>query len=532
MSMRPDATPDLIRNVSLIVSKNIIDHDPARAATALITLLTTSSAEGTAVQPTGLSERLHIVRLMHQLGTAPYLKHFVEDIRGRTILAQWLSEATPPRKADAADQSEQWKEATIPLLELLRRLPIELDHLRDHVGLGKLITGVQKRIRSDEARAIADEIKEKWSALVPSTATRAAPEALPAKRGASAAAEATAKRHKSTSPQPSAARAPAARASNSLLEGASTAMRMGRTQDAKAAPAQQTRTTARQPTKATAPAPTSRLANGAAQPLSPAINSAAPTRRPVRAAGGARSDANKDLASFMSFIDSQGAATTEKLVDADATSAVVRKPRKKAVHWKDHDGMALVAVKLIEPAVYDEDTHGAFAKGVGALDMEEGGAFRQAHIAMDELIAWHTPIPLYLNAHDIPDTPMEPDEFVLAFGLHAPEPRAMTLGSLDSGGEAPRSPSPPTSDAAQVPDLAAMAAMMGQVGGAPTSSGTLPPPWMIPGGPAVPGPPMPFDMAAQIGLPAPPHGGDTVRGDSQSSRGARGGRGRKSRRWG
>ena len=149
---------------------------------------------------------------------------------------------------------------------------------------------------------------------------------------------------------------------------------------------------------------------------------------------------------------------------SSAESATQPKKRKKTVHWRDHDGQALVAVKLIEPAVYEEDEQGGIAS-VGQLDMEEGGAFRLAHADMEEYIDYYPPREVGLSvlspmipecgAHSeakqiqaeydndvaevtysepsmIPESPAEPvqDAYLSAFSTTLNEPRVMTTGSV------------------------------------------------------------------------------------------------------
>lgn len=425
---------NIAHSIPQLINQPLIEQNPAQSAGALITLLSDGTGDAFQIRPTGPTERLDVIQRMLQFGTLTYYKHFTDDIRGREILAAWLSDATPPRRADAEDVSDRYRDVLPPLLELLLRLPIQLVHLKDHVGLGKLITGAQKRARSEQARRLADSVKDKWSALVPPPAARNEPRRAlspPAasKRPAPAASDANAKRIRSS---------PAVRGESPQLDGAPSDVRRPRTTST--------------------------------------------------------SNANKELASFMSLIDSQP-ASTPAVTSEPLTSAPQRKKRKKSVRWKDHDGLALVAVKLIEPAIYEDTYGGHAASGAGALDMEEGGAFRQAHAEMDEQIDWYSPrelilpkptsgaIPVrgsrseakvaqeereksvltavYLNNCDIPESPAEPDEFVLAFAAVGPEPRAMTLGpslkpfstEAATAAEAPEAPGLPP----------AMAAMLGQL---------------------------------------------------------------------
>lgn len=505
--------PNIARNAPLIISRSLIEQNPAQAAGVLITLLSSSVSGELQLHPTTAEERRAVVLLMREVGTPVYLKSFSGDIRGREILATWLSDATPPRKADVADESEKWKDVLCPLLELLLQLPIELDHLKDHVGLGKLITGVQKRARNEKARALADAVKEKWSKLVPvrsSSEARDSPPVAPKRPAANTPTESV-KRARSTTPparssapaaaQTAASKPPAgtARPASSLLQSTSVSRTRATPTERKASPQL---SEPRIPTRAAAK-PTA-----AADPLATA-------RRAQRNAP-ASNNANKDLAGFMSLIEQQPTPSAPTASETPSTTPMERKKRKKAVHWKDYDGMPLVAVKLIEPAVYEDDGDLSSVSGIGALDMEEGGAFRQAHAEMDEQIDWYTPCELsipdpesgplpprgsdsqakvaqeerekavllavYMNLDEIPASPEEPDEFVLAFANSMPEPRPMTTGL-------PGEPAPVSASAAPdvppMPDFSAMAAMLGQMNAA---NGEGPP---VP--PMPPMPMMPFD---------------------------------------
>lgn len=154
---------ELAQNVQAVVSKSLIEQNAAHAASALVSLLSTGHTESP-VRPASPEDRLLVVQLVLANATPSYLEHLTTDIRGREIIAAWLEDAIPPRKADVADTSGMYQSVLVPLLQLLDRMPIQLEHLKDHTGLGKLITGIQKRVNDMAARHIADGIKEKWSA--------------------------------------------------------------------------------------------------------------------------------------------------------------------------------------------------------------------------------------------------------------------------------------------------------------------------------------------------------------------------------
>ncbi|WFD21974.1 hypothetical protein MEQU1_000636 [Malassezia equina] len=433
MASVPSSQYDLAQTVPKLIASNIIEQNPAQAAGALITLLTEGPQDAAQVRPTTAQERLQVLQRMMDMGAPAYLRHFTNDIRGRQVLAAWLSDATPPRRPDVQDVSEQYASVVVPLLQLLLRLPIELDHLKDHVGLGKLITGAQKRLRSEQGRQLADAVKDKWSALVPSAS--APPPQAPA------ATASTAKRPAAPVPSDPASKRAKSEAMPSAARPASSLLGTG--------------------------TPRARLAPPADRKGSPQLVDAKPGEIPrrtsTRTAAPASSSATKDLASFMSLID-QPSRTPPPETPADTKTSqpeqVERKKKKKSVRWRDHDGDALVAVKLIEPAVYDEEVPGGVAT-VGQLDMEEGGVFRLAHAEMEEYIDWYTPpclllppaparLPekgsqsiekrvqeereqaeqeaIYADAADIPETPGAPEGYAVAFALSGSEPRNMTMG--------------------------------------------------------------------------------------------------------
>jgi len=436
MASVPSSQYDLAHTVPKLIASNIIEQNPAQAAGALVTLLTEGPQDAAQVRPATAEERLQVVQLMLEKGAPAYLQHFTDDIRGRQVLAAWLSDATPPRRPDVQDVSEQYASVVVPLLHLLLRLPIELDHLKDHVGLGKLITGAQKRLRSEQARQLADAVKDKWSALVPtSSAAPSQPPAAPAattKRPATpVASDPVSKRAKSEATLSSAS-LPARPAAN-LLGAGSTRARLTAPTDRKGSP---------------------QLVG--AKPSEPQRRTS--TRPSVPAA----SSATKDLASFMSLIDQPSGTPPPETAVGTKTSQPeqVERKKKKSVRWRDHDGEALVAVKLIEPAVYDEEVPGGVAT-VGQLDMEEGGVFRLAHAEMEEYIDWYIPpclllppspvrvpekgsqsiekrvqeerehtVPeaVYADPADIPESPGAPEGYAVAFALSGSEPRNMTMG--------------------------------------------------------------------------------------------------------
>lgn len=477
---------ELAKNVTSVVSKSFIEQNSAHAAGALLALLYTGVPESP-VRQAAPNERAHVVQLVLANATQSYLESLTADVRGREIVATWLEDAIPPRKADVADKSGLYKDVLVPLLVLLDRMPIQLGHLKDHTGLGKLITGVQKRVTDPNARRIADSIKEKWSALISGTA-----KVDPARQKRQAMPEApdSVKR----------ARAMPRERVGSPLGGTPGAVPT---------------------TRGISPQPSST----AASMQRPA---AASTAARVRTA---RNNPNADLAGFMSLIEQPISTTPEPERRETAVKAPTeRKKRKKTVHWKDHDGQDLVAVRLIQPAVYDgdEDSH----TSAGLLDMEEGGAFRQAHAEMSEQIDWYPPtgaccfvltpeiilpevvqtlpphgsrsttkadqeereqttaMAIYLNPSEIPESPAEPDPSALNLMARAPEPQAMTMG-IDVSPfiftdtrrrERPsrRHTSPPPMNPAP-PNLPAMAAFMEQLGSAASTGG--PPPAGMPGFP-------------------------------------------------
>ena len=165
----PGEAHDISATVPHLITANLIEKSPKEAASALVTLLSDNSHPTFVLRPTSPHDRLSVIQRMIQFGTPAYLASFTNLVHGREILATWLLEATPPRRADVQDTSEMYTNVVEPLLELLLRLPIELDHLKDHVALGKLITGAQKRLRNEHARKLADAVKDKWSALVPTS---------------------------------------------------------------------------------------------------------------------------------------------------------------------------------------------------------------------------------------------------------------------------------------------------------------------------------------------------------------------------
>lgn len=531
---------DISRAIPVLVTSSLIEQNPAQAAGALITLLTEGPPDKATLRPTTPEDRFQITRGMLDYGTSSYLKYFVNDLRGREILAQWLSDATPPRKADMEDVSERYAALVGPLLDLLLRLPIQLEHLKDHVGLGKLITGAQKRLRSEAARKKADAVKDKWSALVPSSsAVRAQSPSIPAstattaKRPASAnaATEASTKRVRSTTTAP---------VSSTTVRPASSLLGTGAT----------TRT---------------RLAAQSERKGSPQLSDTKSTSAARRTTTTTQSSANKDLASFMSLIDQQAtpaSSVSQGVAPSSATSTATpepevrpeRKKPKKGVRWKDHDGLPLVAVKMIEPAVYDEDEHGTIAT-VGQLDMEEGGMFRLAHAEMEEMIDWYTPPALaleprvakvadmrgsksqakvlqdeydsetpaveYADASEIPDSAPAPNNYVTAFASVGSEPHIMTMGphlrpfAADAVG---------TSKGAAGPGLpATLATMLDQLAkdtvNRPTPSTNAPPSEPTPDAPLPPHTPlakytqsapmndMPSSSSAPPIPPMPPWGG-------------------------
>ncbi|WFD17898.1 hypothetical protein MCAP1_000107 [Malassezia caprae] len=444
MAFVPSSEYDLAHTVPKLIASNIIEQNPAQAAGALVTLLTEGPQDAAQVRPATAGERLQVVQLMLEKGAPAYLRYFTDDIRGRQVLAAWLSDATPPRRPDVQDVSEQYASVVVPLLQLLLRLPIELDHLKDHVGLGKLITGAQKRLRSEQARQLADAVKDKWSALVPSSS--AAPSQSPA------APATTAKR-----PAAPAAPDPVTKRAKSETTSQSATLPARTTVSATARPAANLLGTGS--ARARLAAPTDRKG-------SPQLVDAKPSepqrRTSTRPSAPATSSATKDLASFMSLIDqSSGTPPPETASDTKTPQpAQVERKKKKSVRWRDHDGEALVAVKLIEPAVYDEEVPGGVAT-VGQLDMEEGGVFRLAHAEMEEYIDWYTPpslllppgparvpekgsqsiekrvqeerehaVPevLYADPADIPESPGAPEGYAVAFALSGSEPRNMTMG--------------------------------------------------------------------------------------------------------
>lgn len=509
---------------------------------------------------------------MIQFGTPAYLASFTNIVHGREILATWLLEATPPRRTDVQDTSEMYTNVVGPLLELLLRLPIELEHLKDHVGLGKLITGAQKRLRNDRARKLADAVKDKWSALVPpSSAPRAQTPPAPAanaKRPATSndAQDEAVKRARGTTPVPA-------------------------------------RTTVR-PTSGLLGSNAARTRTQAERRGSPQLTETSTRNTPSRSSG-AQSNANKDLASFMTLIDQRqpsppvaNAATTHLTHPAEATGADPTKKRKKSVHWKDHDGQTLVAVKLIEPAIYDEDEHGSVAS-IGQLDMEEGGAFRLAHADMEEYIDYYTPYELnlslasaqalkippraafsemkftqeeyeqkvpeavYANASTIPESPAEPtpDDYLSAFATTLNEPRDIPTGSairpfvFDNVASTSKSSSIP----GLPPNLADLLLQLNNMGTSTTTPAStlasapapaltavppLPPPvWGPQSAPPVPNWPFPFPppeaMSAAMQAPAivasgPPSVSGPPEADKKASHPprSRGGRGRRSGRQG
>lgn len=231
----------------------------------------------------------------------------------------------------------------------------------------------------------------------------------------------------------------------------------------------------------------------------------------------------------------------------EATTSDVKKRRKKSVHWKDHDGQTLVAVKLIEPAIYDEDEHGSVAS-IGQLDMEEGGAFRLAHADMEEYIDYYPPYELdlfpaftqasrlpepaaysevkfaqeeyeqtvpetiYPDASTIPDSPAEPtpDDYLSAFASTLNEPRDIPTGSairpfvfdnVASTSKSTSIPGLPSNLADLLRQLNSASASTATPASAPASTPTpalpavpsLPPPvWGPPSAPPAPNWPFPF----------------------------------------
>ncbi|WFD25702.1 hypothetical protein MNAN1_000668 [Malassezia nana] len=550
--------------VPKLIASSVIEQNPVQAAGALVTLLTEGPPSAAQVRPATAEERLQVVQLMMEKGVPAYLRHFTDDIRGRQVLAAWLSDATPPRRPDVQDVSEQYASVVVPLLQLLLRLPIELDHLRDHVGLGKLITGAQKRLRSEQGRQLADAVKDKWSALVPSSSTAPGP---------SPAAETTAKR-------------PAAPATSD------TASKRAKSEATPPAAAHSTATSAARPaTSLLGAGSRTRLAGPADRKGSPQLVDAKPSepvrRASARSSVSATSSANKDLASFMSLID-QPSGTPPPDATVETTSSQpepVERKKKKSVRWRDHDGEALVAVKLIEPAVYDEDVVGGVAT-VGQLDMEEGGVFRLAHAEMEEYIDWYDPPALrlpprpamvpekgsqsiekrvqeereqevlevvYADAADIPDTPGAPGGYAVAFALSGSEPRNMTMGphlrpfSMDvvaaTSADSPI-PGVPASVGTLLQNLKNKAEATVDAPAppatAPASSHALPgpvdapvppmpmPPWATEtaGGPTWPFPFPPHGAMPGMGPPVPPEGAVVPSKDRPPR--SRGGRSRKS----
>ncbi|PWY98701.1 hypothetical protein BCV70DRAFT_26249 [Testicularia cyperi] len=405
----PKAESTFDSKIRPLLSRSVVERDPAKAARDLIQLLSELDTDGRFRKPvpTNLETRKLVLDNVNAIanlekgkgfsetGRRRYFHAWVASPAGRSILASWIRQTVRPKKPipGVPDISKKYKDTLHPLLNILDALPMTKDYLTDESAkLGAAITGVIDRAEDNSARKLAEALRTRWVKLVDdgsakkpvSTSAASSSSATITSNSSSAAAKRKAsgdadidstKRYRSADTRSSSTVKTATSTTNkpSLAFFSTGATTVKPTNSIKKAMPKSTTTTA---TSAASKSATSR--SGSLLSVHNFVNSLTGT------SGTSGSGA--------------GTGTSSAAAEGSADGKGAKSKMKRRVRWKDDS--ELVAIKLIEPADYgvDDEQHAALMqKGLVGLEQDEGDALRHAVSMMEEQIDWYEPRPLVLD---------------------------------------------------------------------------------------------------------------------------------------
>ncbi|KIK65709.1 hypothetical protein GYMLUDRAFT_94326 [Collybiopsis luxurians FD-317 M1] len=313
-----------------------------------------------------------------------YFRAWAENPVALEITREWL------KQAYSAQQDSPLSEMTMPLLHIIDRLPLTVDSLKTS-KLGKLVVKLVKEHPTPAIKDMASNIERKWRRIVEGASSKAKEEDLKTKK----------RKLEAPSKAPTLAKKPAvglttstkpiAVKKESSVSSLSSVAKPTTTKDAKSdssffsAPKAKPKLPSFK--KAPPPAPGSvkkEMDMNVAQP-----SSIDPFQEALKSMKGRRG--SPAIGPGPAATPPPGTSNTPPSASGTPAPGFTKLgKKKKSVTWAP-DG-SLESIKLIEPAVYDDDTIDGIHMNLRDLHGGEGAALH-AHM-FEETVDWSEPIPI------------------------------------------------------------------------------------------------------------------------------------------
>ncbi|KZO94927.1 hypothetical protein CALVIDRAFT_194045 [Calocera viscosa TUFC12733] len=400
-----------------LLSPEKLDQNPSAIAHALLVQLT-----GKKTEPPDLATRLKVLRTLREHAPERFWKAWARESVAVEMLKGWLDDAMSEEKPKA--------DVMMPLLQVIERLPIPIENLRS-TKIGQSVRRAVKVSPTTAIKDVAQKLEQRWKDEIgkhlmsgsKDSDKESTPVGDSAKKRAAVTAEDARKKRKVDQPVASTSKA---------IPGA---VKKVAAPPAKAVPAAKP---AAKPVTTTTAVKTATVDSGffSTKPKTklPSFRKTSAMTTEVKKDGGAaekpkvpvnNADAFQEALKSLnkkSGIGDKGTPPVETRPElARDGSAVPSEPAKAPKKRKSvtfATGDAFLKVKVIEPAVYEDDEFpGEYHSSAKDLDRAEGLAL--AHSIFDEEIDWYDPNEI--------EFPLEPENMFFERGGSSQEKMAQDV---------------------------------------------------------------------------------------------------------
>ncbi|KAF8499299.1 hypothetical protein JB92DRAFT_2982445 [Gautieria morchelliformis] len=328
-----------------------------------------------------LSLRLQILLKIRDYAGNDFYQAWASNLEAMDIIRDWLKGAVTSKTGD-------WDETVMPLLHVIDRLPLTLEILKN-TKLGKVILKLKESSSNSAVKDMASNLENRWRSLYTSTEGKTPAESGSKKKSEGKGAE-DQRPKKRKLDEPSSKVVPPTKKIAITKPSSGKPVVLIKREPPKKEPPPKPITSVKD-----AKSDSSFFSAPKPKPKLPSFRKAPPLKKEPNA------DQNVAQPSAVDpFKDALAAMT--KARSSPTPMDVVRTPppmstgppgkKKKKVSFASED--MLVQIKLIEPAVYDDDVTGGVyhTHNIRDLDRDEGAAMHK-HL-FEEQIDWVEPMPL------------------------------------------------------------------------------------------------------------------------------------------
>ncbi|KAI0766177.1 hypothetical protein BD413DRAFT_572014 [Trametes elegans] len=394
--------------------------------------------------------RLDVISKIRNNAGNHYYRAWADNIDAVDVIREWLKSAFQGR------DDQQMVETIMPLLQIIDRLPLSLDKLKQS-KLGKVIMKLVKEPPNPAIKDMAKNLERKWRTMLSNQDGTDRPD-----NESTEGTDARGKKRRADSAQPKSA--PPGKKAAVPAAGSSTPKAVAVKKEAKPvvkdAKSDSSFFSKPKPTKKEMPSfkkntPASAAATAAAAAAAAAGSASLPLKKEAdpNVAQPSSVDAFQEILRAMGSggagpsnatpPPTNGAPSAARSAGSPMPASVLGKRRKKSVTWAP-DGQ-LEQVKFIERAVYDDDGTGSLpTHNLRDLDRDEGAALHN-HL-FEEQVEWSEPQPLEMPPEiEIPPRGGESSER----GAQEEREQSALVVSYASPAQIPDSPAEPPAQIAE-----------------------------------------------------------------------------------